>query len=763
MADIKLSVGLQTESFKTEISKDLAAMQAMLNGMEPLKVKVKFEPTKESLKELQSLLSSVADSIKAFNNAATTSGKRVLTSSAAKQEAAEMKALVALERDRAKRKEILDRMAEAQQNSVDKAIAAVNAEAAAREQAARREEKAEMDALIREERARAKRQEALDRASEKRQAAVDKAIAEAQREAQARERSEQQQQQAIERSAQAEEKAEMDALIREERARAKRQAALDKMYDKRQAEVDKAIADAQREAEAAEKAAEKEARAQEKKAQKAAQAAQKAEAAAQKEARAMQDVAIDAQTLTNQITSFINANKGLSDETVQRLQELQTRLQSVGSRADLTTIKKQFQEIKAEAKAAGQTVDTFGQQLKRAMLGMVGIYSTDMAIRKVFELYKKGIEIVHELDDSLIDLKKTTTMSSSELKDFYFDANEQAKQLGVTTKEIIQQAAEWSRLGFSSKHEASEMAALSSQFAIISPGMSVEDATTGLVSVMKAYGVEVDDVLDGIMSKINAVGNTAATNNAEIITGLRNSSSALAMVGGTLEDNIALFTAGQEIVQDASRVGNAIRTMVMRIRGYDEETGEISDDLKNITGDLIDLTKTANNPNGISVFTDETQSQYKQLGQYLKEISMIFDELEPKAQQDLLEKLFGKRTATVGASILNNMEAYDKALNTMSHSAGSADAEMSIVTESISYHLNQLHETWTGISQDLFQSDQIIAVTDALTGLSKGLGAVMKVLGPVGTFGAALGAIAIIPKLGSSNEFALDGFEPIAA
>ena len=89
------------------------------------------------------------------------------------------------------------------------------------------------------------------------------------------------------------------------------------------------------------------------------------------------------------------------------------------------------------------------------------------------------------------------------------------------------------------------MAKLSSMFALISPGMDVDMATEGLVSVMKAYGIETQDVLDGIMSKINIIGNTAATSNDEIVVGLEKSSAAMAMMGSTLEENIALFTAGK--------------------------------------------------------------------------------------------------------------------------------------------------------------------------------------------------------------------------
>ena len=54
--------------------------------------------------------------------------------------------------------------------------------------------------------------------------------------------------------------------------------------------------------------------------------------------------------------------------------------------------------------------------------------------------------------------------------------------------------------------DSKTMAKLSSQFAAISPGMSVEESTNSLVSTMRAFGIESSEVLDGVMSKVNQVG-----------------------------------------------------------------------------------------------------------------------------------------------------------------------------------------------------------------------------------------------------------------
>lgn len=273
------------------------------------------------------------------------------------------------------------------------------------------------------------------------------------------------------------------------------------------------------------------------------------------------------ETLSNKIQTWMNENAKAAERYGTILKELQGQLKNNIDGSTLKNVGLEFSKIQSSAKEAGLVANSFGKELVNIGKYALGIQSSYMAIQKVIQLIKSGVEVVNDLDDALIDLKKTTTMSNSDLTNFYFEANEQAKQLGVTTKEIIQSAADWSRLGYSDKESAQKMAELSAQFNVISPNTDIDTVTKGMVSTMKAYGIETNDVLDGIMSKINIVGNTAATSNAEIIEGLQNSASAMAVMNSSLDENIALFTAGQEIAQDAHRVGNALRSIALRIRG----------------------------------------------------------------------------------------------------------------------------------------------------------------------------------------------------
>ena len=183
-------------------------------------------------------------------------------------------------------------------------------------------------------------------------------------------------------------------------------------------------------------------------------------------------------------------------------------------------------------------------------------------------------------------------------------------------------------------------------------------------------------------------------------------------------------------------------------RMYDEETEELSDDLKNISGDIADLTKTASTPGGISLFTDETKQTYKSTYQILKEISDIYDELSDKNRAELLEKLAGKRGGQVVAGLLSNFDAAEKALREMEGAAGSADAEMSIVEESIDFKLNKLQQTWVSTIQNIVDRGYLGTAIDGLTKLSEAIGWVIDKAGMLGTIGIGAGIFAGIKNVG---------------
>lgn len=451
--------------------------------------------------------------------------------------------------------------------------------------------------------------------------------------------------------------------------------------------------------------------------------------------------------LGNQIQVWMNNNTKAAKIYRVELEQIQKSLANVGNASQLKAVSSAFNELKVSAMAAGNTGKTILNTLIGNITKLSPLFGMGMIITTSVRVVRSMIDSVVDLDTALVDLQKTTTMTNSELESFYLSANDVAKQMGVSTEEIISQAAAWSRLGYSSAEAAESMAKLSSQFASISPGMDINTATDGLVSIMKAYDIDVDNVLDGIMSKINIIGNTAATSNADIVNMLTRSSSAMAEANNTLEETIALETAAVEITQDADSVGTAFKTISMRIRGYDEETESYTNDVEVLNGEIANLTKTASTPGGISLFTDDTKTQFKSTYQLLEEISQIYDQLADKDQAKLLEVLAGKRQGQIVAATIKNFEAAKKAMDDMANSAGNAEKEMTIIQQSLGYKINALRETGVGIAQNLFQKDEMKTVVDTFTGILEFIDKITEKLGLFGTIVAGIGITAFVKNL----------------
>lgn len=443
-----------------------------------------------------------------------------------------------------------------------------------------------------------------------------------------------------------------------------------------------------------------------------------------------------------------------------RFDTLSNELKAIEASGDPAALRRwnaELKTFKSEIKAAGKNMQSAFDTFK-ANAGKVAQWlSATSVIFKTMEYARRGITAVIALDTAMIDLRKTTDETAEAYERFYFSSNKTAKQLGVTTESIIAQTAEWSRLGYTMK-EAAKLAENSAIFAAVSPEMDSATATDGLISIIKAFGIQTEDTLDGVISKVNEVGNRFAVSNADIVDALTRSSSAMAVANNSFEQTVALATAAIEITRDAAGVGNALKSLSMRIRGYDEETEEYSEDVAQLTGKIADLTKTASTPGGISLFEENNPEEYRSTYDILKDISEIQDEITDKDEAKLLEALFGKRQAQVGAAILSNFEQAEKSIDTMANSAGSAMSEMENIYDSLDYKINALGETWVGVAQNLFGTDEMKTVVDVLIELSEVVKGLTDTFGLFGTIGLGTLGLGIVKTAKTVGEPKMTGF-----
>lgn len=110
--------------------------------------------------------------------------------------------------------------------------------------------------------------------------------------------------------------------------------------------------------------------------------------------------------------------------------------------AATNTVSLSTKTMGTEVSATTKLIQGFANKWKQLAQYMTAMYLNPyMLIYRIRDM----ITTVSELDYELMDLRKTADMSTSELHDFYLESNNVAKEMGVTTKEILSQASAWSR------------------------------------------------------------------------------------------------------------------------------------------------------------------------------------------------------------------------------------------------------------------------------------------------------------------------------
>ena len=152
--------------------------------------------------------------------------------------------------------------------------------------------------------------------------------------------------------------------------------------------------------------------------------------------------------LLKKITDALKENTKYSRKAKVELDGYRDQLKNtVITASDLSKIGTRFLEIQEAEKAAGREGDNFFTKvIKRAKNMSASFLGMYLSLYDIIRYAREAFGVIQQLDTALVDLRKTTTMTSSELEDFYYNSSNLAKQMGVTSEEIINQAAAWSRL-----------------------------------------------------------------------------------------------------------------------------------------------------------------------------------------------------------------------------------------------------------------------------------------------------------------------------
>ena len=386
---------------------------------------------------------------------------------------------------------------------------------------------------------------------------------------------------------------------------------------------------------------------------------------------------------------------------------------------ELQNLRLQLSAMRSEVKAtnlSGLTLgDTFKKTFKRAtelFTGTAGVMALSHQLR---EAWTQALE----LDKAYTDLIKVQSeLTRGDYPEYLEQCNKKAQELATTQKSLIEGATEFSKSGYT-KTQSDQLAEKSTILSNVGD-MSATDSAKAIISGVQAYDVVdgYDDVIDkagALIDKYNEIGNTASITTAEIAQGVQTVGSVFSDANTSVDQFIALLSAGNRQFQDADTLALGLRTAALRIRGCEaqlEQLGETTDGVYTSASKLaakIEGLTNIDGKGGVQILEADGET-FRSIYDIFVDISKVYQQMSDTDQSALLDLIAGKNRASAVSATLNNMteaqEIYERSLN----SAGSAQREYDTYLESSEASMNRFKSTMTETYQSVISGQTVTAL-----------------------------------------------------
>lgn len=395
-------------------------------------------------------------------------------------------------------------------------------------------------------------------------------------------------------------------------------------------------------------------------------------------------------------------------------------LNSDGSLEATRQFEQNIQRLRGEILRLGPPIDDTNSRFQQMLRNRLGFAALTVAIGLVRRGFIRMYRNVVELDGAMVELRKVTDETNETYNRFLQDAADRANKLGATLKDVVASTADFARLGYDIT-DAAALADAALVYKNVGDGIAdINEATESVIATMQAFGIEASKAMT-IVDKFNIIGNTEAISSGGVGDALMNSAAALQSANNSLEESIALIAAANTTTQDPQKVGTTMKTLSMYLRAAKTEAEEAGESTEGMANSVSDLRAEILALTGNRVDIQIDENTFKSTYQILKELSEVWDSLSDISQANILESISGKRNANITASLLENFEIAERALQTASDSDGSALAENEKVLESVTGKIQLMTAAWQEFSAATFDNEAVKFVIQFLTAILKAL------------------------------------------
>ena len=437
------------------------------------------------------------------------------------------------------------------------------------------------------------------------------------------------------------------------------------------------------------------------------------------------------ENVKNEWQGYVNRLSSGSDIAVKEINDINIRLK----------------QTESNMRRMGKLGFSWIDKLKQAWEKFGGWGFATGTMMTLYNQIRRIPQEVYEIDTAMTNLYKVTDETSSKYNQFLESSSKSAHDLGRSISSLVEQTANWAKLGFS-LDEAEQLAKISSIYANVGE-VDNDTAVSDMVTAMKAFNIEASDSIT-IVDKLNKLGNEYATSAAALGDGLSRSASAMSTSGTDINKTLAMLTGGTEITQNASEFGNFLKVGSMRIRGMKGELEMLGEEVDETVDSISKVQTQILNRTGGKVNIFDDMGNFRDYYDIMEDISKVYNDLNDPDKADLTEILFGKQRGNQGAALIQAFQSgqIQKALEATLNAEGSAMQEQERWMESLEAKIEQFEATFQSLSSTVLDSGLLKWFVDFGTGAVKVLDTVVDKLGSLGTIGLGAGLFAGVKNTG---------------
>jgi TP901 family phage tail tape measure protein len=323
--------------------------------------------------------------------------------------------------------------------------------------------------------------------------------------------------------------------------------------------------------------------------------------------------------------------------------------------------------------------------------------------------FKQMITVIQEVDKSLTEVNKVLDLNADKLKSLSLTAVEVGQEYGRTTNEVLSAIGAFAKAGMDEK-VSTDMAKLALLLGNVGD-MSIDSAQETLIAANAGYqlGNSYSSLL-GIIDKFNEIANKNATEVSSLSEAWKVSAATAKLAGLSIDEYTALVGTAQSVTQrSGSEIGNAWKTILMRMQGVADGTDTLEEDLSKAEEAL----------NSIGIAVRETPDKFRPAMVIISEFAQKYKELEEAGKTVQLnyvtEALAGKYRANILKSTLQNFDMVNKQLNESMNASGSALRENERYMQSLEARIKQLTVTYEKLAIKFVSSDFLKGLVSSVT------------------------------------------------